>query len=61
MKLRIEDGWAIVEACGLTLKFPATDDTMSDDRVEITCGGSRVFVERHDNGPLVSAIEHVSQ
>ena len=61
MNLRIENGWVLIKACGLTLRFPHEEVSMADDRVEITCGGSRVYVESHDDGPLVSAIEKVSE
>lgn len=30
----------------------------ADERAEIRCNGSRVFVEAHDNGPLISAVEY---
>jgi hypothetical protein len=60
MKTTIRDGFCFIEACGLLLKFPATDDSMSDDRVEIRCGGSRVFVEYHDDGPCVGKVEYIT-
>jgi hypothetical protein len=61
MNLKIENGWTVIETCGMTLRFPAESDSMADDRVEISCGGSRLFVESHEDGPLVSAIEKVAE
>ncbi len=60
MKLTIENGFAIIETCGMTIKFPADDMDGSDDRVEIRCGQGRVFVEKYHDGPLVSALEKYS-
>ena len=60
MKMRIENGWCVIEAAGLEIRVPADDDSGADDRAEIICGGSRVWVEYHDDGPLVSAVERVS-
>lgn len=57
MKLEIINGWAIVQSGELVMKFPAEDDSGADDRIEIRCGSSRVFIESHDDGPLVSEIE----
>jgi len=59
MKLTIENGWATIEAAGLIIRVPAKDDSMADDRAEIICNGHRVYVESHDDGPLVTGPEPV--
>ena len=52
-----DDGFTRIEVAGLEIIVPTNTEDMGDDRAEIRCGGSRVFVESHDDGPLVSAIE----
>lgn len=59
MKLTIENGWAIIEAAGLTIRVPSESDSMADDRAEIICNGQRVYVESRDDGPLVTGPEPV--
>ena len=53
-----DDGFTRIEVAGLEIIIPTNDKSMGDDRAEVRCGGSRVFIEFHDDGPLVSAIEH---
>lgn len=60
MTLRIENGWAIIEAAGMSIKVPAEFDSMADDRAEIYCNGVRIYVEAGKGGPVVSEPELVS-
>lgn len=47
--------------CGtLVIVLPDTLEDGADERAEIRCNGSRVFVEAHDDGPLVSTVERFS-
>jgi hypothetical protein len=62
MKITTDElGWTTIEAAGLTIIVPTTDDAMADDRAEIRCNGSRIWVESHDDGPLVSPVESYSE
>jgi hypothetical protein len=54
------DGWLIIRVGQLELVVPAGLDAGQDERVEVRCNGSRLWVESHDDGPLVSAIEKYS-
>lgn len=51
------DGFTRIAVAGLTIVVPTTDDSMADDRAEIRCGDSRVFVESHVDGLLIGAPE----
>jgi len=51
------NGWTTIRCGALEIVVPTTLDDGADERAEIRCNGSRVFVESHDDGPLVSAIE----
>lgn len=54
MKLIIKDGWAVIQAVGLTIVVPAEDDCMTD-RVEIRVigGDQRMWIEKTDDGGLL--------
>lgn len=55
-------GWTIILSGELEIIIPTNlEESGADNRVEIRCNGSRVFVEAHDNGPLVSAVEEVEE
>ena len=53
------DGWIVVTLpSGMEIMVPCDD--RGDDRIEVRCNGFRVWVESHDDGPLVSQIEKFS-
>jgi len=54
-----ENGWTIITCGELRITVP-TDTEICEDRAEIFCNGNRVWVESHDDGPLVSQIERCS-
>ena len=64
MKVKISensDGWTIIQTGELEIKIPTDlEESGADNRIEVRCNGSRVWVEAHDNGPLVSAVEEFS-
>ncbi len=55
MKFVIKDGWAVIQAVGLTIVVPAEEDSMTDDRVEIRLadGDERMWIEKTDDGRLL--------
>lgn len=55
-----KNGWTTIVCGALTIIVPTDLDSGADERAEIRCNGSRVFVEAHDDGPLVSAVEYFS-
>lgn len=52
-----ENGFTRIEAAGLVILVPTCQTAMGDGRAEIRCGGSRLWVEYHDDGPLASSVE----
>lgn len=52
------NGWTTIRCGELEIIVPTDLSSGADERAEIRCNGSRVFVESHDNGPLVSKIEY---
>lgn len=54
------NGWITIRVGELEIIVPATLDDGADERAEIRCNGFRVFVESHNDGPLVSAMERCS-
>lgn len=60
-KIEFGDGFIVISCGELRVIVPASLDHGEDERAEIQCNGSRVFVESHDDGPLVSAIERFTE
>lgn len=54
------DGFTRIEVSGLVLLMPTDDDSMGDDRIEIRCGGTRLWVEVVDDALHVSPSERFS-
>jgi len=57
---RDANGWTTIRCGELTIIVPTDLSGGADERAEIRCNGSRVFVESHDDGPLVSQIERIA-
>lgn len=55
-----QDGWLTIRCGELEIIVPDGLDNGQDERAEVRCNGSRLWVESHDDGPLVSAIERHS-
>ncbi len=60
MQMRIEDGWAIITVGEIEIRVPAESDSGADERVEITAGGRRLWVEFGDGELIATEPEQVS-